>query len=87
MISHVRQLGQVPAITPGHARAPRAHRVICHASTSEEGKGTNVGDFCSIDSTGKKLADQSLAEKEAAFLEVRLAAELSLNRFFAGILW
>lgn len=69
MLSQVRQPGRVPALTPGSARAPRAQRLICHASTSEEGTGTNVGAFCSIDGSGKRLADQSLAEKEASFLE------------------
>ena len=35
-----------------------------------EGTGTNVGEYCSIDASGKRLEDLSLMEKENAFLEV-----------------
>lgn len=38
--------------------------------TDDEGRGSNVGKFCTIDGAGKIVAEQSLAEKEASFLEV-----------------
>jgi hypothetical protein len=59
---------------PSRTLAPsKARRVRKCAATKveDEGRGTNVGVFCSIDGTGKRLKDmRSLAEKESDFLEV-----------------
>jgi hypothetical protein len=44
--------------------------VRARARVEEEGRGTNVGDFCSIDASGKKTPEKSLMEKESDFLEV-----------------
>jgi hypothetical protein len=50
-------------------RTKRSRAALCRAKDVEN-RGTNLGDFCSIDDTGKKSQEKSLAEKEAEFIEV-----------------
>lgn len=60
------------------ARAPRTvlprglrsvARVVAPRAATKDGRGSNVGEFCSIDVQGKQ-ANMTLGEKEAMFLEV-----------------
>jgi hypothetical protein len=52
-------------------RVEGSRRALCRAKDFEN-RGTNLGDFCSIDAAGKMSQEKSLAEREAEFIEVLL---------------
>lgn len=55
------------------ARAEKQAELDDGALSEGEGLGSNLGAFCSIDSTGRRSKSRSLAEKEMDFIEVRAA--------------
>lgn len=66
---HPVSLGALRPVARGRAAA--VHRaVLARAPESDGGRSSNVGDFCSIDETGKPQ-NASLGEKEAMFIDVR----------------
>jgi hypothetical protein len=72
MLSGTRALAQCLPPRALRSHQHRQRRVPCRAREDAiEGVGSNTGAYCSLDATGKKLADKTLMEKENEFLEVR----------------
>jgi hypothetical protein len=68
MIGRVQQHPRVAVHRVGLKSCRRRH--VAARSEKDDGRGSNVGEFCSLDAAGKQSQTKSLMEKETEFLEV-----------------